>query len=303
MATLEIFFAVLVPFLWGIQYAVIKVGLVDFPPLFFVGLRFAIVAAILLPFVARPTKRELATFFLISIFIGGLNFGLVFVGLKEAPASVTGIANQLWTPLMLLLAWPLLGERPSLRAALGVAIAFGGVALAVVNPEVAVPLVPTLFIIGSAAALATGSVLSKRYGPFDPIKLMAWMSLFTVPQVLTVSALVERGQLRALSTASLNAWLALAYTILLGGIVGFGLWFWLVSRCSMSRLAPFMLLQAPFAIVAGVLFKHEPLTPALAAGALICIAGVAITQRPGTAATLRGDAASTSHRPDHPFAP
>lgn len=92
-----------------------------------------------MPFVKPPTGRELSFFLLISIFIGGLNFGLVFVGLMNAPASVTGIANQLWTPLTLLLAWPLLGERPSLRAILGVAIAFGGVAVAVVDPTVAVP--------------------------------------------------------------------------------------------------------------------------------------------------------------------
>jgi O-acetylserine/cysteine efflux transporter len=51
MAPLDIFCAVLVPFLWGIQYVVIKAGLAAFPPLFFVGLRFAVVAALLVPFV------------------------------------------------------------------------------------------------------------------------------------------------------------------------------------------------------------------------------------------------------------
>lgn len=279
MSPLEVACAVLVPFLWGMQYAVIKEGLAVFPPLFFVGLRFAIVAAILLPLVGRPTRRELRMFLLISIFIGGLNFGLVFVGLTKVPASVTGIGNQLWTPLTLLLAWPLLGERPSLLALWGVTMAMGGVAVAIGDPAGAVPLVPTLFIVGSSAALAFGTVLSKRYGPFEPMKLMAWISLFTVPQVLAVSALVETGQVSALSAASTPAWLALCYTIVLGGIVGFGLWFWLVSRCSLARVAPYTLLQSPFAIAAGVLFKHEPLTPAIVAGALICIAGVAITQR------------------------
>jgi drug/metabolite transporter (DMT)-like permease len=33
--------AVLVPLFWGVQFVVIKVGLTAFPPLFFVGLRFA----------------------------------------------------------------------------------------------------------------------------------------------------------------------------------------------------------------------------------------------------------------------
>jgi hypothetical protein len=39
----------------------------------------------------------------------------------------SGIANQLWTPFTLLIAWPLVGERPSLRVLLGVTIALSGV--------------------------------------------------------------------------------------------------------------------------------------------------------------------------------
>lgn len=285
MSPIQAVCAVLVPLVWGIQYVVIRVGLLTFPPLFFVALRFAIVAGFLLPFVGRPRARELRDIAIISVFIGGLNFGFVFLGLMKAPASVAGIANQLWTPFTLLLAWPLLGERPSPRAILGVVIAFAGVALAVVDPTVAVPLAPTLLIVGSAAALAAGSVLSKRYGPFGPMRLMAWMSAFTVPQVLSLSLLFETGQLHALSHASPEAWLALAYTVFIGGIGGFGLWFWLVARCSMARVAPFTLLQAPFAIAAGAVLEQETMTPALVAGALICIGGVAITQRPSRGST------------------
>jgi drug/metabolite transporter (DMT)-like permease len=51
MSPTQIACAVLVPLFWGVQFVVIKVGLTAFPPLFFVGLRFAAVAAILLPFV------------------------------------------------------------------------------------------------------------------------------------------------------------------------------------------------------------------------------------------------------------
>ena len=46
----------------------------------------------------------------------------------------------------------------------------------------------------------------------------------------------------------------------------------------MTRVAPFALLQIVFAVCAGVLLLHEPLTPTLVAGALLCIVGVAITQ-------------------------
>lgn len=278
MTPTQIACAVLVPLLWGFQFVVIKVGLTTFPPLFFVGLRFAVVAALLLPFVGWPTRRELGRIAVISIFVGGLNFGLVFTGLAHGSASVAGIAIQLTTPFTLILAWPLLGERPSIRVILGVVLAFGGVALTVVEPIVSVKVVPTLFVIASTFAMAAGSVLTKRYGPFEPLKLMAWMSLFTVPQVLVASFVLEHGQIASLRAASLTSWMAFTYTVLLGAILGFGLWFWLIGRCSMTRVAPFGLLQPVFAIVAGVIFLHEPLTATLVTGAVICIAGVAITQ-------------------------
>jgi O-acetylserine/cysteine efflux transporter len=132
---------------------------------------------------------------LIAIFMGGINFGGVFIGLTQAPARIVGIANQLWTPFTLLLAWPLLGERFSARVILGVVLAFGGVALSVLDPTLAVPIVPTLFALGSAAGLACGNVLTKKFGPFPPLKLFAWISLFTSLQLLRLSLCLEKGQI------------------------------------------------------------------------------------------------------------
>jgi O-acetylserine/cysteine efflux transporter len=278
ISSTQIACAVLVPLFWGVQFVVIKVGLAAFPPLFFVGLRFAAVSAILLPFVGRPTRRELGPIIAISLFFGGLNFGLFFVGLGQGLASVSAVAHQVSTPFTVLLAWPFLGERPSIRIIFGVALALGSMALTVVESGAAVKVVPTLLVIAAGFALAVGSVLTKRYGPFEPLKLMAWMSFFTVPQVMATSLMIEHGQLASLHMASLTAWLAFAYTVLFGAVAGWGLWFWLIVRYSMTRVAPFALLQTVFAVLAGVVFLHEPLTTMLVSGTVTCIIGVAITQ-------------------------
>jgi len=108
--------------------------------------------------------------------------------------------------------------------------------------------------------------------------LMGWSSLLTVPQVLLISVLLEHGQTASFLTANERGWLALAYTIFIGGIVGFGLWFWLISRCSMGRIAPFGLLLPVFAMISSVLFLGDSVTPKLIGGALLTISGVATTQ-------------------------
>ncbi|MBV9460133.1 MAG: EamA family transporter, partial [Bradyrhizobium sp.] len=145
-------------------------------------------------------------------------------------------------------------------------------------PGLSANALPLLLVVGAAFAFAVSNVLTKRYGPFDPLMLMGWLSLLTVPQVMLMSLLLEHGQLARLVAADERGWLALAYTIFIGGIVGFGLWFWLIARCSMGRVAPFGLLLPVFALMSSALFLGEPMTPKLIIGALLAMSGVAVTQ-------------------------
>jgi O-acetylserine/cysteine efflux transporter len=278
MSLIQIACAVMVPLLWGYQFVVIKVGIVEFPPLFFLGLRFLAMALLLVPFVKKPARQELSPVAAISVFLGGLNFGLFYVGLGLGSGSISAVAYQLATPFTILLAWPLLAERPSLVTSSGVLLAFLGVVVLAAGPGVSANAIPILLVVGAALAFAVANVLTKRHGPFDPLMLTGWSSLFTVPQVMLMSFVLEDGQLTSLVTADERGWLALAYTVFIGGIVGFSLWFWLIARCTMGRVAPFGLLLPVFALISSVLFLDEHITPTLIVGALLAISGVAITQ-------------------------
>lgn len=278
MSLLEIAAALLVPLFWGVQFVTTKVGVAAIPPLLFGALRFGAVAVLLLPFVRTPTKRELASAFVISVFFGGLGFGLYFAGLHLGSASLSAVVAQLMSPFTVLLAWPLLGERPDSRMIVGVGVALGGVALALVDPSQPASVIAALLVAGGAAAQALGTVLIKRMGLVSPLRLLALLSLFAMPQLLLASAWFEDGQLAVLRQAPVQAWLSLAYATLFGTVAAFGLWFWLVARCSLARVAPFALLQTVVAIVASVAFLNESATPALVVGGLVCLGGVALTQ-------------------------
>jgi O-acetylserine/cysteine efflux transporter len=285
MSAIQIVCAVAVPLLWGYQFVAIKVGVTEFPPLFFLALRFLAIALLLVPWVKRPARRQFGPIVAISIFLGGLNFGLFYVGLGLGSGSMSAVAYQLATPFTVLLAWPLLAERPSLTTSAGVLLAFIGVVVLAAGPGLSANALPLLLVVGAAFAFAVSNILTKRYGPFDALMLMGWSSLLTVPQVMVMSLLLEHGQWASLVTADQRGWLALAYTIFIGGIVGFGLWFWLIARCSMGRVAPFGLLLPLFALISSVLFLGDRMTPKLIVGGLLAITGVAITQvRPGVRA-------------------
>lgn len=278
MSAIQVVCAVAVPLLWGCQFVAIKVGVTEFPPLFFLALRFLAMALLLIPFVKRPTRQQFGPIAAISFFLGGLNFGLFYVGLRLGSGSLSAVAFQLATPFTVLLAWPLLAERPSLVTSAGVVLAFAGVVVSAAGPGLSANALPLLLVVGAAFAFAVSNVLTKRYGPFDSLMLMGWASLLTVPQVMLMSLLLEHGQATSLVTADENGWLALAYTIFIGGILGFGLWFWLIARGSMGRVAPYGLLVPVFALISSVLFLGDRMTPKLIVGGLLAIAGVAITQ-------------------------
>ena len=166
--------AVAVPLLWGYQFVAIKVGVTEFPPLFFLALRFLAIALLLVPFVKKPTRQQFGPIGAISIFLGGLNFGLFYVGLGLGSGSMSAVAYQLATPFTVLLAWPLLAERPSLTTSAGVVLAFVGVVVLAAEPGLSANALPLLLVVGAAFAFAVSNVLTKRYGPFDPLMLMGW---------------------------------------------------------------------------------------------------------------------------------
>jgi drug/metabolite transporter (DMT)-like permease len=71
-----------------------------------------------------------------GIFQPGLAYGLSTIGLTQVSATLEAMIFAIETPLILLLAWPLLGERPTrLLAALGL-LAFAGVIILTWRPEI-----------------------------------------------------------------------------------------------------------------------------------------------------------------------
>ncbi|HEX3872216.1 MAG TPA: EamA family transporter [Pirellulales bacterium] len=98
VSAIQIVCAVIVPLLWGYQFVAIKVGVMEFPPLFFLALRFLAIALLLVPFVKRPARQQFGPVAAISGFLGGLNFGLFYVGLGLGSGSTSAVAYQLASP-------------------------------------------------------------------------------------------------------------------------------------------------------------------------------------------------------------
>ncbi len=279
MSLLDILAATIVALIWGVNVAVVKTCVAEFPPIFLTGFRFLIVAMLLIWWVPPPW-RQMRMIGILSFVFGSLHFGGVFFGLRGVDASIASILILLGVPFSVLFARVLLKERFGWKKSAGMLIAFSGVIILFGEPSTAAsPLHLTVFFL-AIVAWGLGNTVIKLVGPVNNFALNAWMGLFASVQLITVSFLAESGQLEAVSTASIQGWSALGYIVLMASIVGYGLWYYLVGKYDVTRVVPFTFLVPIAGVMGGVFILGEHLTVEKVLGGLVILAGVALIQLP-----------------------
>ncbi|MGP1396786.1 MAG: EamA family transporter [Inquilinaceae bacterium] len=260
---------------WGGNFAVSKAGLVDFPPILFIALRFVLVAALLVPLVPIPRAR-LPALLGLSVTLGLFHFSLMFTGLKAVDASVAAIAIQVQVPFAALLGAMFFKERLTRQKAVGMAVAIAGVAILAGGPDADSALWAVGLIVAAALVWTVANIQMKSLVDLDGFALNGWMALFAAPQLALASLVLESGQWRAIQSASLMTWSAIVYQAVIVVILCYGIWYALLRRHSVARVIPYTLLVPVFGVLSGVVFLGDRITLSLIAGGLATIAGVAI---------------------------
>ncbi len=272
---LHIVLFVSVMLVWGLNFAVAKVGLAQLPPIMLVTLRFALVALMLAPFVKVP-RGKLPQIFAVSVTLGLLHFSLMFNGLREVDAAAAAISIQLQVPFAALLAALVFGDRLGWRRAGGMLIAFAGVALIAGEPRLEGHYLALAMVIGAACIWAVAGVQIKAMGEVDGGQINAWLAIFATPQLAVASLLLEGGQWAALQAADWRAFAAVVYQAVVVVGFGYGTWYRLLRTYDVNQAMPFTLLVPLFGVLSGLVFLGEALTAALVAGGLLTVLGVGI---------------------------
>jgi O-acetylserine/cysteine efflux transporter len=285
VSTRDRLLACLVAVCWGLNFVAIHLSLEQFPPFFLVALRFAVIAVPTLLLVPRPGVpwRWVVGY--------GLGFGVLqffFLYLAMAVGMPVGLASlvlQSSAPFTVLLAGVLLRERLSGRQGLGVAIAIvglGGIAVHRADVDGGALLLPVLLTLCGGLGWALGNLATRQARAPHPLRLTLWMSVVPPLPMLAVALLVEgpaaigRSFTGLGTTTGLLALGGLAFTVLVGTLLGSGLWAALMSRNPSSSVAPFSMLVPVVGIAAAWLLLGEATSGTeLAWGALV-VAGVLV---------------------------
>jgi len=275
--------ALVVMALWGLNFVVAKWALAEFPPLFVMFLRFALVAVLIIPFFRVP-RDKLWKIALLSVTLGSIHFPMMFSGLNGIDAATASLAAQVQVPFSSLLAALVFKDKLGWRRGIGMAAAFAGVAVIAGEPRLGESLYSLLLILAASFAFAVASVQMKLIGAVNGFAVNGWMALFAMPQLLVLSLLLEHGQMAALANSTWVGWASIGYMAVAVTIVAYGLWYPLLGRYSVNQTMPYLLTVPVFGVASGVLLMGDPVTINLAIGGLLTIGGVAVIvkRRPRT---------------------
>ena len=274
----HILLAVLVAFLWGMSFVVIKVGVSSTPPLLLCALRFvfAVVPAIL--FVPRP---KVPWRFLIGygFFLGVVQFGLLFAAIALGmPASLASLVMQAQVFFTILFAALLMGERPGPHKILGGAVACLGLILIAWPRLAGSGAVPFLMTVAAAAAWGIANIISKKAGRIDMLGFVVWSSLVAPIPLLVLSLWFDGADrvLTSLLTLDAGTLGAVAYLAYPTTIFAFAVWAWLLSRHPAATVTPFALLVPVAGILGSAFFLGEVMRPIEAVGGAVIVLGLAV---------------------------
>ncbi|MCS5734119.1 DMT family transporter [Herbiconiux daphne] len=270
------------PVAWGSNYYVTRQFLPDDSPLWGAVLR-AVPAGLLLMAVARA--RPHGSWWWRSLVLGALNVGaffvLIYLASQLLPSSVASTIMATSAGVLMLLAWPLLADRPTLLPALGALLGFAGVAVMLLGDTGGVDALGVAASVAAMLMSSTGFILTKKWAADQKILAVTSWQLIGGGLLVLPFALVFEGGVPALDGPALAGF---AYVTVIATAVAFVAWFAGLRHLPAGTVGLVGLLNPVTGVLLGTLLAAEPFGWRQAFGTALVLAGVLLGQhrRPPT---------------------
>lgn len=269
--------ALIIVTLWGLHTVIIRIGVLEVPPLLLLTLRMAGTALIFAPFARRIGRAQLKNIAIYSFFYIFLHIGLLAVGLSLLDSATTALILQATTPFAMIFGWLLHRESFGVKTLAGLILAFAGVCMILWHPSNDFSYAGAFLVLFSALCWGFGTVFARKTMDTDSASLLAWSHTIPLPFFLLLSLWFEGSRYPALIHEA-DPWIVLgvwAYQVL---IVSFchAEWRNLIVRNPVYLVASFSLIQPLMTVIFASLMLGETLSPIAMLGGAISLCGVGI---------------------------
>ncbi|HEY3710949.1 MAG TPA: DMT family transporter [Amycolatopsis sp.] len=264
------------PIAWGTNYFVTHELLPPGLPLYGAVLR-ALPAGLLLLAVRR--RRPRGSWWWKSLVLGALNtsafFTLVYVSAQALPTSLASMIMATSPVVLMLLAWLLVAERPTVLALAGAAAGIAGACLMLLTAAVRVDALGVAASVGAMTLSSVGYILAKRWsGEVDVIASTSWQ-LIAGSLLLIPPAVVVEGSPPALTGDML---LGFGYVTVVATALAFAAWFTGLKHLPAASVGLIGLLNPVTGVLLGTLLAGDTLTGQQLGGIALVLAGLVLGQ-------------------------
>jgi drug/metabolite transporter (DMT)-like permease len=269
--------------IWGTTWFAIRLSIAGYPTYTALGLRFAIAVAILLPLAARARpwpKGRVWGWLVIAGLLDAAGYLMVYVGEERVSGAVAAVV---YGTQPLLLALLLATARPSIerlrgRHVIGAVVSLAGVAFLFLDRlDVSVRQAAGVgLVFGSVVVTTIYSMIMKQKA--GGLNSLVATTIFLAVTAIGVGA-VAIGSGEAIPwPPPVGPTCALLYLAVMGSVVAFGAYFWLLEKTSLQLTSTLVFVYPLVAIAVDALFERElPLGPRSYAGAAITLGGLAVS--------------------------
>ena len=273
---------------WGSTYLGIRFAVETIPPFLHAALRFLISGVIL--YIWRraagdpaPTASHWRSTAIVgtALLLGGN--GLVAWAEQTVPSGIAALmitTSPFW--LVLFESLRVGGTKPTWQAILGLVIGFMGVFILVGPAEITgaeggFDTFGIILLLLAPLFWSMGSIYAKGADMPTSTLLSTGMQMLTGAVALFLVSLV-RGELNGFNPGlvSTRSWLALAYLITFGSLIGFVAYGWLLHNAPVSLMSTYAYVNPVVAVLLGSLFAAEPLNGRILIAAAIIIGSVVL---------------------------
>ena len=271
----DTFIASLVPIFLGFGFVIAKPAFESFPPILLMGLRFIFAASILVWWFPIP-RGYLIKIFIASLIANTLQYSITYSGLDLIDASSAVLLVQMEVPFGVIFAYFILKEKPTVRALIGIGIAFIGVYVLTGSPNLDGKIIGIGLTILGSAIWALGQVMVKPLSKeINPLALVAWMALFSGPILILLSAIIDGNTINYIANAKIDHWIIAIYIGFIMQPVTYGCFYYVIKNNPIYKVLPIVTMGIPpTGLLAAIFLLGEEPTKELFIGGVIIIFGV-----------------------------
>ena len=271
---------------WGFNWPVTKYLLSDVPPLTLRG-GTGVIGALLLAALALIRRESLTVDggqwprLILAAFLNVTGWmvlmGLALLWLPASEAALIAYTMPVWAAM---LAWPVLGERPTVLRTIALVMAFAGLAAilggnGLVASSAKMPGI--IMALGGAIGFALGTVLAKRLPlKLPPITAAAWQIGIGCFPIALAGLAIETTHVERLTPFD---WSLLFYATVIQFCVAYVSWFAALARLPASIAAIGTMAVPVIGVMASAIALGEQLGPGQIAALVLTLTAVVLATR------------------------